>query len=353
MYTSNRDDYAYKYKYVYENRGTQAIMEEFGAYCVNVFEKEEAYGLLYVGSAEPIAPQHSTVADSATLMTFPVTSADDLALDMVSALSLGERCLCCGKEDGCTDLDAGDGDCDSDNDCKNLLTCGQNNCGDYRSTTAWPDAGPAWDRTDDCCQHELTQQFTLKQNESFTIYIPDVMLGQHQRVATADVMVRCAFRQKFTLEDAIGSHACSLQANTLQANMRVTNGNPLGCSLLLPVDTVNYVQPLKVHIPSQDTTTNTGATVIEIRGQLGAASVHNTNSKLGDITSFDRNLTSARVNVSIGVLDIDMLSVSDKAFTITGLHEVRVPPTPSCTHAHTRAHTHTHTHTRARTHVCL
>jgi hypothetical protein len=48
------------------------------------------------------------------------------------------------------------------------------------------------------------------------------------------------FRQKFTLEDAIGSHACSLQAN-----MRVTNGIPLGSSLLLPVDTVNCVQTLK------------------------------------------------------------------------------------------------------------
>jgi thioredoxin reductase (NADPH) len=34
------------------------------------------------------------------------------------------------------------------------------------------------------------------------------------------------FRQKFTLEDAIGSHACSLEAN-----MRVTNGIPLGSSL--------------------------------------------------------------------------------------------------------------------------
>jgi hypothetical protein len=32
------------------------------------------------------------------------------------------------------------------------------------------------------------------------------------------------FRQKMTLEDAIGSHACSLEAN-----MRVTNGIPLGC----------------------------------------------------------------------------------------------------------------------------
>ena len=34
-------------------------------------------------------------------------------------------------------------------------------------------------------------------------------------------------RQKFTLEDAIGSHACSLEAN-----MRVTNGIPLGSPLL-------------------------------------------------------------------------------------------------------------------------
>jgi hypothetical protein len=48
------------------------------------------------------------------------------------------------------------------------------------------------------------------------------------------------FRQKFTLEDAIGSHACSLQAN-----MRVTNGIPLGSSLLLPVHTAICVQTLK------------------------------------------------------------------------------------------------------------
>jgi hypothetical protein len=43
-------------------------------------------------------------------------------------------------------------------------------------------------------------------------------------------------RQKFTLEDAIGSHACSLEANP-----RVTNGIPLGSSLLLLVCTVNCV----------------------------------------------------------------------------------------------------------------
>jgi hypothetical protein len=57
---------------------------------------------------------------------------------------------------------------------------------------------------------------------------------------TGDGTVR-VFRQKFTLEDAIGSHACSLEEN-----MRVTNGIPLGSSLLLPVCTVNCVQTLKV-----------------------------------------------------------------------------------------------------------
>jgi hypothetical protein len=51
------------------------------------------------------------------------------------------------------------------------------------------------------------------------------------------------FRQKFTLEDAIGSHACTLEANT-----RVTNGIPLGSSLLLLVCTVNSVQTLKVRL---------------------------------------------------------------------------------------------------------
>ena len=49
------------------------------------------------------------------------------------------------------------------------------------------------------------------------------------------------FRQKFTLEDVIGSHACSLEVN-----IRVTNGIPLGSPLLLPVGTVNCVQTLKV-----------------------------------------------------------------------------------------------------------
>jgi hypothetical protein len=49
------------------------------------------------------------------------------------------------------------------------------------------------------------------------------------------------FRQKFTLDDAIGSHACSLEAN-----MRVTNGIPLGSPLLLPVVIINHAETLKV-----------------------------------------------------------------------------------------------------------
>ena len=52
------------------------------------------------------------------------------------------------------------------------------------------------------------------------------------------------FRQKFTLEDAIGPHACSLEASRC-----VTNGIPLGCSLLLPVGTANCVQTLQATMP--------------------------------------------------------------------------------------------------------
>jgi hypothetical protein len=69
--------------------------------------------------------------------------------------------------------------------------------------------------------------------------------------ATASGQSRCrglnalgtvrVFRQEFTLEDAIGSHACSLEAN-----MRVTNAISLGRPFLLPVGTVNCVQTLKV-----------------------------------------------------------------------------------------------------------
>jgi len=70
--------------------------------------------------------------------------------------------------------------------------------------------------------------------------LPPITVAELQDYADQPRGTVRAFRQKFTFEDAIGSHACSLQANT-----RVTNGIPLGCLLLLPVNTVNCVQTLK------------------------------------------------------------------------------------------------------------
>jgi hypothetical protein len=63
------------------------------------------------------------------------------------------------------------------------------------------------------------------------------------------------FRQKSTLEDAIEFHALA----PLEASMRVTNDIPLGCSLLLPVGTVNFVQTLKGCRPNSLLTTTMAA----------------------------------------------------------------------------------------------
>jgi hypothetical protein len=78
---------------------------------------------------------------------------------------------------------------------------------------------------------ECTSQIML---ESYKKYLLVCLLLYGNEVHGA------RFRQKFTLDDAIGSHACSLEARR-----RVTNGIPLGCSLLLLAHTVNCVQTLK------------------------------------------------------------------------------------------------------------
>jgi hypothetical protein len=101
----------------------------------------------------------------------------------------------------------------------NALVCRRNTAGQTHWQNATWEAGTF---------AELGQLFTLYWTQMFA----DGMRAQ----GTVRV-----FRQKFTLEDAIGSHACSLETNT-----RVTNDIPLGSSLLLPVDTVNCVQTLKV-----------------------------------------------------------------------------------------------------------
>jgi aspartate/methionine/tyrosine aminotransferase len=50
--------------------------------------------------------------------------------------------------------------------------------------------------------------------------------GRTVEIGPCDERYGARFRQRFTLEDAIGSHACSIQASR-----RVTNAIPLGCPL--------------------------------------------------------------------------------------------------------------------------
>jgi hypothetical protein len=102
------------------------------------------------------------------------------------------------------------------------------------------------------CNHELRRNpdHELRRNPDHELRRnPDHELRRNLKESTGGARICtngvCAgtvrvFRQKFTLADAIGSHACSLEAN-----MRVTNGFPLGSSLLLPGDTVNCVATLK------------------------------------------------------------------------------------------------------------
>jgi urea carboxylase len=74
--------------------------------------------------------------------------------------------------------------------------------------------------------------------------------------------------------DAIGSHACSLEAN-----MCVTNGIPLGCLLFLPVHTVNRVQTLKADHPCKRRT---------ILGRLRVSHHHHQSRYLEDWTTESR-----------------------------------------------------------------
>jgi ankyrin repeat protein len=87
------------------------------------------------------------------------------------------------------------------------------------------------------------------------------------------------FRREFTLDNAIGSHACSLEARfkcELQASRRVTNGIPLWCSSsyrFLPVHTVNCVQNTEgVHTPRTENAA-TNATLVKPTTLSGSAHV--------------------------------------------------------------------------------
>ena len=59
---------------------------------------------------------------------------------------------CNGGNNGCGgNLGLGDGDCDNDADCAQGLVCGTDNCMLFRTSAGWPNDGPGWDMTDDCC----------------------------------------------------------------------------------------------------------------------------------------------------------------------------------------------------------
>ena len=60
--------------------------------------------------------------------------------------------LCFGGDDCCTyynKCEAGQGDCDTNNDCMDGLKCGTDNCG--VSWTKFIPSREGWDVYDDCC----------------------------------------------------------------------------------------------------------------------------------------------------------------------------------------------------------
>jgi hypothetical protein len=112
--------------------------------------------------------------------------------------------------------------------------------GDHDHGYQQQDAAEAWGQLMSCLIRAVPfskDVFTYRNEITMTC---DENPDEPAKVSTEDGTVR-VFRHNFLLDqDAIGSHACSLEAN-----MRVTNGIPLGCPLLLPVGTVNRVQTRK------------------------------------------------------------------------------------------------------------
>jgi hypothetical protein len=78
--------------------------------------------------------------------------------------------------------------------------------------------------------------FTLNMRRNASAHTSGDTKGLIWGPAEHDTCTVLYFRQDCALEDAIGSHACSLEAN-----MRLTNGILLG-SPLLTVVTINYAQ---------------------------------------------------------------------------------------------------------------
>jgi arginyl-tRNA synthetase len=95
----------------------------------------------------------------------------------------------------------------------------------------------------DLTAHKLGHAVIVKEDGGSVYLTRDIAAALHRKETIGfDQMVRCAFSGR-------NAHSrMPLDPTHVQANMRVTNGIPLGCPLFLPVGTVNCVQTLKVYV---------------------------------------------------------------------------------------------------------
>merc|ERR1712126_627202 len=87
------------------------------------------------------------------LLIFFIIDSNGISVSPENGIPVERRFrLCFGGDDCCTyynKCEAGQGDCDTDNDCKDGLKCGNDNCG--VSWTKFIPSREGWDVYDDCC----------------------------------------------------------------------------------------------------------------------------------------------------------------------------------------------------------
>ena len=84
---------------------------------------------------------------------FTILVSKSAAKDLDMTCRGGEHCC---QRDSKRICDEGEGDCNSDWECKGMLECGQNNC---------KMEGGLWDAEDDCCQRRCTFDRTCGQGQ--------------------------------------------------------------------------------------------------------------------------------------------------------------------------------------------